>query len=117
MENYILLLHQSTTARPEMSPDEIQAIIARYKAWGQKLREAGRFVGSNKLEDGTGRVLLGAGGKVRITDGPYAETKDVVSGYFVIAAGSYEEAVEMCRDCPHLELGFGAIEIRKVHVV
>ena len=117
MENYSLLLHQSNTAKGELSPDEIQAIVARYKAWGQKLRDAGRFVGSNKLEDRTGRVLVGTAGGVRITDGPYAETKDVVSGYFVISAGSYEEAVEMSRDCPHLELGFGAIEIRKIHVV
>ncbi len=114
MESYLLLLHE-TAAMPEMSPAEMQAVIARYKAWGQKLAAAGRIGGSNKLEDGTGRVLRGQGGGMRITDGPYAETKDVVAGYFLIHADSYEDAVEWTKDCPHLE--FGAIEVRRIHVV
>ena len=58
MQTYLVLLHESTEAtRPELSPEEMQALIARYKAWGQRLQASGRLVGSNKLEDGTGRVL------------------------------------------------------------
>jgi hypothetical protein len=114
MESYILLLHETTIA-PDISPEEMQAIIARYKAWGEKVRKAGRMVGSNKLEDGTGRVVRGSGPEMRVTDGPYAETKDVVAGYFIIQAESYEDAVEWSKDCPHLS--FGTIEIRKIHVV
>ncbi len=52
---------------------------------------------------------------MRITDGPYAETKDVVAGYYLIQAESYEDAVECSEDCPHLE--FGTIEVRRIHVV
>lgn len=52
---------------------------------------------------------------MRITDGPFAETKDVVAGYFLIQAESYEDAVKWTRDNPHLD--FSTIEIRKVHVV
>jgi hypothetical protein len=114
MESYLLLLHESTIL-PEMSPEEMQAVIARYKAWGQKLAAAGRMAGSNKLEDGTGRVVRGKGAAMRITDGPYAETKDVVAGYFVIQADSYEDAVEWSKDCPHLD--FGTIEIRRIQIV
>jgi len=114
MENYLLLLHESAIP-PDMSPEEMQAIVARYKAWGQRLAAAGRIAGSNKLEDGTGRVLRGKGGELRITDGPFAETKDVVAGYFLILADSYEDAVECSKDCPHLD--FGTIEIRRVQVV
>jgi hypothetical protein len=114
MEQYLLLLHESVVVT-EMSPEEIQTIVARYKAWGQKLRDAGRIVGSNKLEDGTARVMRGAGSKLRITDGPYAETKDVVAGYYLIQAENYDDAVAWSKDCPHLD--FGTIEIRKVHVV
>jgi hypothetical protein len=114
MENYLLLLHEAAIT-PDISPEEMQAIIARYKAWGQKVREAGRMAGSNKLEDGTGRVLRGEGAGVRVTDGPYAETKDVVGGYYLILAESYEDAVEWSKDCPHL--AFGAIEVRKVQIV
>jgi hypothetical protein len=114
MESYLLLLREPVDLG-SMSPEEMQAVIGRYKAWGQKLREAGRIAGSNKLEDGAGRVLRGSGAQMRITDGPYAETKDVVAGYYLILADSYEDAVEWSKDCPHLD--FGAIEVRRIHVV
>ncbi|HWC96740.1 MAG TPA: YciI family protein [Candidatus Sulfopaludibacter sp.] len=111
MENYLLLLH-GNGRYSTLSPEEMQATFARYRNWGQKLREAGRMAGSNKLEDGSGRVLSGQNGGLHITDGPYAETKDVVGGYYLINAESYEEAVELARDCPHVD--FGVIEIRRV---
>jgi len=114
MQNFLLLLHEERVTTG-MSPEEIQSIIGRYKAWGQKLRDAGRILGSNKLEDGSGRVMRGSGAELRITDGPYAETKDVVAGYYLIQADSYEEAVEWSKDCPHLEIG--SIEVRRIHVV
>jgi hypothetical protein len=114
MDSYLLLLH-GTRLNPNMSPDEIQAITARYKAWAEKLQKAGRLAGANKLEDRTGRVLRGQGAEMRITDGPYAETKDVLAGYFLIQAESYEDAIEWTKESPHLD--FGTIEVRKVQVV
>ena len=115
MQNYLVLLHEGPTARPVMSPEEIQAVIARYKAWGQRLHESGRLIGSNKLEDATGRVLRRDDGQIRITDGPFTETKDVLGGYFLIQAESYDEAAELCRDTPHLD--FGVVEVRRIEVV
>lgn len=115
MDSYILLLHRSTTALRELSPDEIQAIIAKFRAWGQRLQDAGRMQGFNKLENGTGRIMRGKGAEARITDGPFTETKDVIGGYYLILAESYEEAADLCRDCPHLE--YGGIEIRRIEVV
>jgi hypothetical protein len=113
MDTYLILLHESNNI-PKLSPEETQAVIARYKAWGQRLRDAGSFLSSNKLED-TGRVLRGNGGKVAITDGPFAETKDVLGGYFMVKAESYEQVAGLCQDSPHLD--FGAVEIRRVEVV
>jgi hypothetical protein len=52
---------------------------------------------------------------MRITDGPFAETKDVLAGYFLIQAESYEDAIEWTKESPHLD--FGTIEVRKVQVV
>jgi hypothetical protein len=116
MQTYLVLLHENfPTTRPVLSPEEIQAVIARYKAWGQRLHASGRLVASNKLEDGTGRVLRNNGGGIRITDGPFTETKDVLGGYFLIQAESYEEAAELCRDTPHLD--YGVVEVRQIEVV
>ena len=113
METYLILLHESNKM-PEFSPEEIQAVIRRYKAWGERIRAAGNYLDSNKLAD-TGRVLRGDSGKVRITDGPFTETKDVLGGYYMVQAETYERAAELCRDSPHLD--YGAIEIRRIEVV
>ena len=50
---------------------------------------------------------------LRVTDGPFAEAKEVIGGYFTIEAADYNEAVEICSDCPHLTYG-GRIELREV---
>jgi hypothetical protein len=116
MERYVLLLHGTQEPFKNLSPEELQAIIGKYKAWRQRLQDSGRLVGSNKLEDGTGRVMRANGsGKVQITDGPFTESKEMVGGYFIIEAADYNEAVEQCRDCPHL--GNGTVEIRRIQVV
>ena len=113
MERYTLLLRDNPDGFRALSPEEMQATIGKYKAWSQKLRDGGHYVAGNKLEDGTGRVLRAdAGGKTRITDGPFTETKDVMGGYYIIQAANYDEAVEICRDCPHVN--FGSIEVRRV---
>ena len=52
-------------------------------------------------------------GKVRTTDGPYSETKEVLGGFFIIEAANYEEAVERASDHPTLEYG-GTLEIRQI---
>jgi hypothetical protein len=52
-------------------------------------------------------------GQVRVTDGPFSEAKEVLGGYFLITAASYDEAVRRAGDCPHLEYG-GTIEVRQV---
>ena len=113
MDTYLVLLHESNKM-PDLSPEEIQGVIARYKAWGERLRASGNYLASNKLE-ASGRVLRGDSGKIRITDGPFTETKDVLGGYFLVQAGTYEQAADLCRDSPDFD--FGAIEIRRAEVV
>ena len=112
MPNYILLLHDSGTMPPDMSPADIQAVIQRYIAWRQRVQQGGRAVSGHKLVDGQGRVMRRAGPSTSVTDGPYAEAREVIGGLFVIEAKNYDEVVSLCSDCPHLD--FGAIEIREV---
>jgi hypothetical protein len=112
MKTYVMILHDSGAFPADISPDEIQAIIRRYVAWRQKLQQNGRTVVGHKLSDGEGRVMRGAPGSTRVTDGPYAEAREVIGGLFILEAGSYDEVVELSRDCPHLD--FGTIEIRAV---
>lgn len=111
MKQFIMLLHDAGFPA-DISPDQIQAIIQRYVAWRQKIQQNGRKVEGHKLTDGQGRVMRGAAGSTKVTDGPYAEAREVIGGLFIVEASSYEEVVELSKDCPHLD--FGSIEIREV---
>jgi len=113
MEGFMLLLHDSTTGFEDISPEEIQAIIADYVAWRDDIAAKGRLLGGEKLTDEGGRHLVMNGGEIRVTDGPYAEAKELLGGYFAIKAADYDEAVEISKTCPHLKYG-GRIELRKI---
>lgn len=113
MQDFLLILHDPAESPfHNLSPAEIQAVIGRYTAWAGNMAAEGRLKGSNKLEDGTARHLVGLPGQTTVTDGPFPETKEVVGGYILISAASYDEAVEIASTCPHLD--FGRIEIRRV---
>jgi hypothetical protein len=113
MPKYMLLLHDDTSRFAAMSPAEMQQVIEKYVAWGDRLRRAEIIVDGQKLADEPGKIVRGAGGKMRVTDGPYSESKEVLGGYYTIVAGSYEQAVERSKECPHLEYG-GTIEVRAI---
>jgi hypothetical protein len=112
MPEYVLLLHSDNNAFKGLSPEEIQRIIQRYGRWRASLAERGHAPTGQKLRDGTGRVMRSGAGKPVITDGPYTEAREIIGGFFAFTADSYEQAVELATDCPHLE--FGTIEIREV---
>ena len=116
MSTYMLLLYNKETDLAGFGPEEMQGIIQKYKAWGDNLEAQGRLVGSEKLVDEEGRVLTRPNGKTRILDGPFSETKEIIGGYFAVQADSYDEAVGLCENCPHLDYG-GMIEIREVHAI
>jgi hypothetical protein len=94
------------------NPTFAPAMLERYMAWIQGLRESGRFVVSFKLHDQTGRRLTIRGGEVM--DGPFIESKDAVGGVFVVEAASLDEATEIARSCPNLDLQNGYLEVRVV---
>ena len=86
---------------PKLAP----VMLERYMAWIQGLRDSGRFMGSYKLHDQTGRRLTIRGGEV--IDGPFIESKDAIGGIFIIDAASLDEAAEIARSCPCLDLQNG----------
>ncbi len=112
MPKYVLLLRDAENAYPNMSPEQMQAIVQRYVAWRAKVQQDGRSIMGHKLRDNQGRVVRGSSTGVKVTDGPFAEAREVMGGLFVIEAASYDEVVELTKDCPHLD--FGTIEIREV---
>lgn len=113
MPDYILLLHEKPREFFGLSNEQIEAVISEYMAWSQKLGAEGKLVGGQKLRDEGGLHLSGYNGDFRVTDGPFAEAKEVIGGFFSITAADYDEAVEISKECPHLKYG-GRIELREI---
>lgn len=109
MPQFMLMLRDNGSFPTNISAEEIQEIIERYNAWSARLGATGQ-----KLRDGEGRVMVRKDGGVTVTDGPYAESKEVIGGYFLIDADDYDTVAKLAEDCPHLE--YGSIEIRQIEL-
>lgn len=113
MAEYLVLLHEDPALTRDLSPTQMQALIQRYIDWTEGLRAEGLLTIGKKLKDEGGRHLHGGDrGKMVVSDGPYVEGKDVISGLIVITADSYEHAQALLAPGPHLE--FGWIELREI---
>lgn len=113
MATYYLMLRDDVGAFANVSPGEMQAIVERYMRWRESNAE--RVTGGEKLVDGHGTVLRRAAGQLRVSDGPFADAKEILGGFFVIEADGDEDARALAETCPHLD--FGSIEIRRIETL
>lgn len=94
----------------KQSPEQMQGLMQQWMDW------MGSMAAQNKLADKGNRLGLSGTvvkpGKV-VTDGPYAELKELVGGYIMVRAASLEEATEMAKGCPILNIG-GSVEVRGI---
>jgi hypothetical protein len=104
------MLYQKPDWTDRFSPEEMQQALEKYMAWTKKPFN----LDGKRLAPGPGRIVRTEGGQVRAIDGPYSEAKEVMGGFYLIEAASYDEAVQRTADHPHLEYG-GKIEIRQLH--
>jgi pimeloyl-ACP methyl ester carboxylesterase len=102
-----LLVFRNTDWHRDLAPKEIQQNMARFTEWFERLNHAGQFKGGGPLGH-YGKTLAG---RNAVTDGPFAESKEAIAGFFLIRADSLEQAVEVAKDCPGLEFG-QTVEVR-----
>jgi hypothetical protein len=107
---FMLIFRGGAVSRGDMSPSELQAHVAKWYTWSDELARQGRRNAGTPL-DNPGATVRGHDRVV--TDGPYAESKDLVTGSMVIEAASLEDAVEVARTCPTYEFD-GSVEVRPV---
>jgi hypothetical protein len=92
------------------TPEQMQQVLPQWAAWFKELAEKGHIVDRGQPLDRSGKVVKSS--KV-VTDGPFAETKDVIGGYTLIKARDVSEAAELAKGCPVLQRG-GQVEVRPV---
>ena len=113
MAKFMYVFRGGGYATPDsLSPTELQQHLAKWNAWTDSLLAAGKLAGAHPLSHPpTGKTVRGRD-KV-VTDGPYAESKDLISGTVIVEAESIDEAARLARGCPILDLE-GSVEVRPV---
>jgi hypothetical protein len=106
----MLIFRGGAVSRDDVSPSVLQAHLERWYSWADELARQGRRNVGTPLAHG-GKAVRGH--ERLVTDGPYAESKDLVTGAMIIEAGSLDDAVEVARGCPTYEFG-GSVEVRPV---
>ena len=107
---YMLLVYDDPTQWPEMSEDEYNTIYGEYAAVAQ---HPGTKHSAQLQPAETARSVRVKNGERVVSDGPFAETKEILGGYYLVDAGSLEEAEELAARIPSARLG-GTVEVRPV---
>ena len=108
MAKYLILKHYRGSApeRPtyppmaEWTPEEVSAHIRYMNDFAARLAESGEYVDANALSESGTWVRFDGEGRPPLTDGPFAETKDLIAGWMVIDVAGYERAVELAGELP-----------------
>jgi hypothetical protein len=108
MPKFVFVFRGGATEHPAFSPAEMAAHVRKWYVWSDELAAAGHHPRGQPL-DPSGRTVRGV--RRMVTDGPYAEAKDLVTGSMILTAASLDEAVELARGCPGLDFG-GSVEVR-----
>ena len=105
-----LFLQRSLPGKPQQqpSPAQMQETYAAFNAWKDKFKENILDMGG-KLKPG-GKVMSVSGA----TDGPFVEAKEIVGGYMLVSAESFDRALEVARECPGVIMPGSSVEIREV---
>jgi hypothetical protein len=110
-KNEYMLIFRNTDWHKGLSPEQMQEVAGQWMAWFKGLMEDGRALAGNPLQP-SGKVVSGKNGRV-VADGPFAESKEAIGGYFLLKVGSLDEAVAIAQQCPGLPHG-AKVEVRPV---
>jgi len=106
-----MLLFRGTTWDKGLSPEEIQRVVTAWYNWFDGLTKDGRAISGHPLME-EGKVVTGKKGRT-VADGPFAESKEAIGGYFYLRVSGMDEALEIAKQCPGLDYGV-TVEVRPV---
>jgi len=110
MKEFMMIFRSERNANATPpSQEQMQAEMKKWQTWIKSIAQKGNFSSTNRLLS-EGKTLKG---NQSISDGPYAEVKEVVGGYLIVKAKSLDEAIELAKGCPGLQTG-GSVEVRAV---
>jgi hypothetical protein len=115
---YLILIHHNFGARDQFAsstPTTQAAGLAAYQKLNADLIASGEYVSGEALDaDTTATIVRGSEGSYVHTDGPFAETKEMLAGFYLVDVASRERAIEIAERIPEVAAGAGAVEVRPV---
>lgn len=112
---YLLLLYEDEKQWTRKTPEDQAQVMSAYIAYTSALKDSGAYVGGNALQPTpTATCVRGAGKDARVADGPYAETKEQLGGYYLVDVPDLDAALEWARRCPASQ--DGCVEVRPIMV-
>ena len=113
---YMMLIYCEEAVWTELTQEEQAAVHAEYASLRKELETKGKFLGGNALQSVQSATSVRLrGGKRTITDGPFAETKDQLGGYFMVDAADLDEALDVAARLPSAR--YGTIEVRPIFTI
>jgi len=110
---YMLLIYLNETAMLSAPPEAVQKTIAAYGAYSEAVNAAGVLVASHRLRPASTATTVAVGdGKSTVLDGPYAETKEQLGGYYLIDVPDLDAALTWAARCPGAAQG--KMEVRPI---
>lgn len=110
---YLLMLYSDEAGWEKMTKAQQEQGMAAYMAYAEALQSAGVLQGSNRLRPiATATTVRVADGKTQVLDGPYADTKEQLGGYFLIDVPDLDAALSWAARCPGA--GHGTVEVRAI---
>lgn len=113
---YAILIYDTETANPSPEPpppDVAAQVMAEYNDYTQMLRDRGAYVSGEALQPvTTATTVRVTEGKTITTDGPFAETKEALGGFYLVEAKDLDEALDLGAKCPGAK--YGSIEVRPI---
>ncbi len=110
-KNGYMLLFRGTDWHQGLSPEQMQQVADKWMNWFKGLTAEGKVVAGSPLEK-EGKIVSGKNGRI-VADGPFAESKEAIGGYFLLKVNTLEEAVAIAQECPGLAYGI-RVEVRPV---
>ena len=109
--DYMLLFRGGNAWTKQLSPGQLQQVVTDWYASFERAKEEGKCIGGHPLEE-EGKLVSGPKGR-NIADGPFAESKEAIGGYFYLQNVDLNEALEIAKQCPGLDYG-AVVEVRPV---
>jgi hypothetical protein len=110
---YLLIIYNDESRWANATPEDVQQVMAAYNAFGDAAREAGVMIGGEGLQPtGTATTVRVRDNETLATDGPFAETREQLGGYFLIEAKDLNEAIGVATRIPGARKG--TVEVRPV---